>query len=142
MADIYAPPLRLLAAPTAAVGALAVTVAAVMRGGSAAVGAALGVAIVVGFFSVSHIVLGRVLAKSPELAMSAALALYLFKIIVLFVLLAVFRHATGFDGKTFGLTVLVCTVSWTMAEVLVHARRRVPYVTPAATQPGSDSNAD
>ena len=142
MADIYAPPLRLLATPTVAVGAAAVTAAAVLRGGSAALGAVLGVAIVVGFFSVSHIVLGRVLARSPELAMSAALALYLFKIIVLFVLLALFRHASGFDGKVFGLTVLVCTVAWTMAEVLVHARRRVPYVTPAAAPPAHDSTAD
>ena len=142
MADIYAPPLRLLVAPTAAIGAVAVTAAALVRGASAGLGAVLGVAIVVGFFSVSHIVLGRVLARSPELAMSAALALYLFKIIVLFVLLAVFRHASGFDGKAFGLTVLVCTVTWTLAEVLVHARRRVPYVTPAATPPADDATTD
>ena len=133
MADIYAPPLRRLVLPTAAAGIAACVVAAALRGGHGTVGALIGAAIVLGFFSISHVVLGRVLAKSPELAMSAALALYLFKVIVLFLLLAIFRHASGFDGKVFGLTVLVCTLVWTFAEVLVHARRRVPYVTPHET---------
>lgn len=137
MADIYAPPLRSLALPTAALGAVAIAVASSTRGGHGAIGATVGAAIVIGFFSLSHIVLGRVLAKSPELAMSAALALYLFKIIVLFLLLALFRNADGFDGKVFGLTVLACTLAWTIAEVFVHARRRVPYITP--TEPTEPS---
>lgn len=142
MADIYTPPLRRLVLPTAVLGVVAIAVASSARGGHGALGAAAGAAIVIGFFSVSHIVLGRVLAKSPELAMSAALALYLFKVLVLFLLLALFKNAAGFDGKVFGFTVLLCTVAWTIAEVLVHARRRVPYVTPIpsteSTEPAQD----
>jgi len=139
MADVYTPPLRLLALPTGVVGLATVLVMSKMRGGHGALGAVIGTLIVVGFFSVSHVVLGRVLVKSPELAMSAALALYLFKVIVLFVLLALVRHATGFDGKAFGMTVLVCTLAWTFAEVRVHARRRVPNVTP---QSSTESHAE
>ena len=64
--------------------------------------------------------------------MSAALALYLFKVIVLFGLLALFKKATVFDGRVFGFSVLAATLAWTFAEVRTHARQRVLYVQPEA----------
>ena len=132
MTDVYAPPLRTLAIPSICVGVLAVAVGFWLRGGHGAIGAVLGTTIVIGFFCVSQIVLTRVLNKNPELGMSAALALYLFKVIVLFLLLAIFKRVTVFDGKVFGMTVLACTLSWTFAEVRSHATARVLYVDPTA----------
>lgn len=135
MSDTYAPPLRSLMLPTLAVGAMAAVAGAVMRGADGLIGALLATGTVIGFFAVSHLVLTRVLAKSPELGMSAALALYLFKVIVLFGLLALFKHATVFDGKVFGFSVLAATLAWTFAEVRTHARQRVLYVQPDAGSP-------
>ena len=132
MADTYTPPLRSLMVPTVVVGAVATTIGAVTRRSDGLIGAALATVTVIGFFTMSHVVLTRVLAKSPELGMSAALALYLFKVIVLFGLLALFKKATVFDGRVFGLSVLAATLAWTFAEVRTHARQRVLYVQPEA----------
>lgn len=132
MADTYTPPLRSLMVPTGVVGAVATTIGAVTRGSDGLIGAALATVTVIGFFTMSHVVLTRVLAKSPELGMSAALALYLFKVIVLFGLLALFKKATVFDGRVFGFSVLAATLAWTFAEVRTHARQRVLYVQPEA----------
>ncbi len=135
MADTYTPPLRSLMLPTAAVGVLATVAGALTRGSAGLIGAALATVTVIGFFTLSHIVLTRVLARSPELGMSAALALYLFKVIVLFGLLALFKRATVFDGKVFGFSVLAATLAWTFAEVRTHARQRVLYVQPDGGSP-------
>ena len=136
MSETLAPPLRSLMLPTAVVGIISTVAGALSRGAQGFIGAVLATVTVIGFFALSHIVLTRVLAKSPELGMSAALALYLFKVIVLFGLLALFKRATVFDGKVFGFSVLAATLAWTFAEVRTHARQRVLYVQPDAGSQG------
>lgn len=128
--------LRRAALPTAVVG-LAVTAATWVGMGSAAgIGALLATAIVVVFFLVGQVVLGRILTHSPELGLTAAMTLYLLKIGVLLMLLVLLKGTTAFDTKIFAVTILACTLVWTIAEVWTFSRSRVLVIEPGSG-PGS-----
>ena len=144
MADAHTPPLRLLAVPTAVAGAVTSAALMLAKGSGAGFAATCGSLVVVAFFCATHVVLGRVLVRNPELAMASALALYLFKMIVLLLLIGVVRHASVFDSRSFGFAVLACTLVWTVAEVVVHSRRRVLYVTPSpsSASPAPESTSE
>ncbi len=135
--------LRAAAGPTVIVGVLAVVLGAVLKGGPGALGAAIGMVVVLVFFSVGQYVLGIILDNNPQAAMSAALTLYLVKIGVLFALIAVLKDATVFDPRVFGLTVLACTIAWTCAEVWALGRTKMLVVEPGSGpgqgSPGGDA---
>jgi len=120
--------LRLCAIPTTAVGAAACVVAGATSGVTSVWSCMGGVLVVVAFFAVTHVVLQRVLARAPQLAMGAALLLYVTKVAVMLVLVAVLRNVSGLDGKAFGFTVVGCTLTWTFAEVVANLRHRTAYV--------------
>jgi ATP synthase protein I len=120
------------AVPAAVVGLVAVVIGGIASGAGGAVGAALGAALVIVFFSVGQLVLGRVLRSNPQMAMTVALTLYLVKIGVLFMLLVLFQGTTAFDTKVFALTILACTLTWTVGEVWVFSRTKVLYVEPGS----------
>ncbi|MEZ5114742.1 MAG: hypothetical protein R2737_00625 [Candidatus Nanopelagicales bacterium] len=122
--------------PALLVGVVAVVIGAVVAGGGGAVGAALGTVLVLVFFSVGQVVLGRVLRSNPQMAMTVALTLYLVKIGVLFMLLVLFQDTTAFDTKVFALTILACTLAWTVGEVWVFSRTKVLYVEPGSGPQG------
>jgi ATP synthase protein I len=60
--------------------------------------------------------------------MVTAASTYLIKILVLFFFVIRYSGTTAFNGKIFGVTVVVCVVVWTSAQALVSARLKVPYV--------------
>lgn len=121
-------PLRKCVLPTAAFGLVAAA-AAVVAGTSASLWSSFaGTVVVIAFFAVTHVVLQRVLARAPHLAMGAALLLYVSKVAVMLALVYVLRNLPMLDGKTFGLTVVGGTVVWTLAEVLASLRHRTLYV--------------
>ncbi|HEY5184923.1 MAG TPA: hypothetical protein VIM19_08505 [Actinomycetes bacterium] len=122
--------LRAALIPTVLVGVLAVVVAAFVGGGKAALGAALGVLVVVVFFTVGLVVVGRASRVSAYAAMNAAILTYLVKIGVLFALIVAFKDTTIFDTKAFGLTIVVCTLVWTGFEVRGFTRLQILYVDP------------
>lgn len=122
--------LRAALIPTVVVGLLAVVVAAFVGGGKAALGAALGVLVVVVFFTVGLVVVGRASRVSAYAAMNAAILTYLVKIGVLFAFIVAFKDTTLFDTKTFGLTIVVCTLVWTGFEVRGFTRLQILYVDP------------
>lgn len=124
--------LRSAGVATLLVGLVCLGVGGSLRGGPGAVGAALGTAIVLVFFSIGQFVLGRVLRSNPELAMTVALMVYLVKIGVLFVFILLFAGTTAFDNRVFALTIVVCTITWTIAEVWVFARTKVLVVEPGS----------
>ncbi len=120
------------AIPTALVGALITAVAGISKGSSGVIGAAFGAAIVVIFFTIGQVLLNRVLRSNPTMAMTVALTMYLVKIAVLFALLLIFKNTTAFDTKVFAMSVLVCTLTWTIAEVWAFGKEKVLYVEPGS----------
>ena len=117
---------------TVAAGAIITVIAGLITGSGGVIGAIFATVVVVVFFTAGQLTLGKVLRTNPELAMSVALVIYLAKIGILFVLIIVFADTTLFDTKVFAITVVLCTLVWTAAEVWIFARTKVLYVDPGA----------
>jgi ATP synthase protein I len=127
---------------TAVAGVIVVIISAVMSGGSAALGAFLGTALVIVFFSVGQFALGSVLRNNPQMALTMALTIYLVKIGVLLVILVLFADTTAFDTKTFALAILICTLVWTVMEVWIFGTTKVLYVEPNSTENSPSEKSD
>ncbi|MEY4170211.1 MAG: hypothetical protein RLZ94_1284 [Actinomycetota bacterium] len=129
--------LRVSIPVTVAVGIVAAIIGALVASdpGKALLGAAIGTLIVVAFFTVGQVVVGAVLRSAPQMAMSVALMVYLLKIGVLFIFIILFQGTTAFDTKVFALTIVACTLAWTVAEVWIFARTKVLYVDPQQQRP-------
>jgi ATP synthase protein I len=129
--------LRVSIPVTVAVGVIAGVIGALVAAdpGKAVLGAAIGTFIVVAFFTVGQVVVGAVLRTAPQMAMSVALMVYLVKIGVLFIFIILFQGTTAFDTKVFALTIVACTLAWTIAEVWIFARTKVLYVDPDQERP-------
>jgi ATP synthase protein I len=116
--------------PTLAVSVVAVVVAGVAAGSPGALGAAVGAVLVLGFFSLTHQVLGRTRDLPPEMALIIALGLYTAKVVAL-AMCFVALSASGLLGDqlhraSLAVTVIVCTVAWTVAEVRAAMGARIP----------------
>ncbi len=129
--------LRVAIPVTVAVGVIAAIIGALVASdpGKAVLGSAVGVVIVVVFFTVGQLVVGGVLRSNPQMALTVALMVYLLKIGALLIFIVLFQDTTLFDTKVFALTVLACTLTWTAAEVWVFSRTKVLYVDPNAPRP-------
>ena len=129
--------LRVSIPVTVAVGIVAAVIGALVASdpGKALLGAAIGTVIVVAFFTVGQVVVGAVLRTAPQMAMSVALMVYLVKIGILFIFIILFPGTTAFDTKVFALTIVACTLAWTVAEVWIFARTKVLYVDPQQERP-------
>ena len=129
--------LRVSIPVTVAVGIVAAVIGALVAAdpGKALLGAAIGTVIVVAFFTVGQVVVGAVLRTAPQMAMSVALMVYLVKIGILFIFIILFEGTTAFDTKVFALTIVACTLAWTVAEVWIFARTKVLYVDPQQERP-------
>jgi ATP synthase protein I len=129
--------LRVSIPVTVAVGIVAAIIGALVASdpGKALLGAAIGTLIVVAFFTVGQVAVGAVLRNAPQMAMSVALMVYLLKIGVLFIFIILFQGTTAFDTKVFALTIVACTLAWTIAEVWIFARTKVLYVDPQQPRP-------
>jgi ATP synthase protein I len=130
MPAYYAVILRRSALLTAPVALLMIVLGAVFAGSKGLLGAALGVALVIVFFGISVLVVGRAAKVSPQAMMAAAVGTFLVKILVLIILLGTFQNSTAFNGKWFGLTVIVCVIAYTAAQMVSSMRLKVPYVEP------------
>jgi ATP synthase protein I len=117
---------------TVVAGAIITIISAILAGSAGVIGAIFATVVVVIFFSAGQLTLGKVLRTNPELAMSVALVIYLAKIGILFVLIILFADTTLFNTKVFAITVVICTLVWTAAEVWIFARTKVLYVDPGA----------
>jgi ATP synthase protein I len=126
----YAVILRRSAVVTAAAALVMVALSAIAGGGKGLVGALLGVGLVAVFFGISAAAMSWAARKSPQVTMVTAISTYLIKILALLFFVARFSGTTAFNGKLFGLTAIVCVLTWTTTQVLVSARLKVPYVEP------------
>lgn len=118
--------------PTFIVGVIASIAGQVVKATSGLIGGVIGALIVLVFFTIGQVVLNRVIQSNPTMAMTVAMTMYLVKIAVLFGLLLAFKNTTAFDTKVFALTVLACTLTWTIAEVWAFGSEKVLYVEPGS----------
>jgi ATP synthase protein I len=128
--------LRAAAIPTALVGLIAVIVAAFLSGTNGALGAGIGVFVVAAFFTISLTAVAYAARISPTMMMAAAMGTFFAKILVLAVLLEYFQDATVWNPRAFGLTVIICTICWTIGEARGFMRLRMLYVDPEGKVPG------
>jgi ATP synthase protein I len=124
----YAVILRRSALVTAIPALVMVVLGGALGGAKGLVGALLGVGLVIVFFGISAAAMSWASRKSPQVTMVTAASTYLIKILVLFFFVIRYSGTTAFNGKIFGVTVVVCVVVWTSAQALVSARLKVPYV--------------
>src|SRR5262245_64903129 len=106
----YAVILRRSAMLTAPVALLMIVLGAVLGGTKGLLGAALGVGVVIAFFGISVLVVGRAAKVSPQAMMAAAVATYLVKIIVLLILVGTFlkdRKSTRLNSSHLGISYAV-----------------------------------
>jgi ATP synthase protein I len=128
--DTAAAMLRAALIPTVAVGAGATITGGVLAGSDGVWGAVIGVALVIVFFGLGVLLLGRTAGKEPAYALVAALGLYVGKVVVIggtFITLDATGALQGFaDHLVLGVTVIACTLAWTVGEMVGAVRARQP----------------
>jgi ATP synthase protein I len=128
MSAYYAVILRRSALLTAPVALLMIVLGGVLGGSKGLLGALIGVGLVIVFFGISVLVVGRASKVSPQAMMAAAVGTFVVKILVLIILLSAFQNTTAFNGKWFGLTVIVCVIAYSAAQMVSAMRLKMLYV--------------
>ena len=126
----YSRIVRWSAVLTTIVAAVMVGVSAAIGGSHGVIGALLGVALVAIFFGIDILVIGRVAHISPQAIMVGAIGLYIFKIIVLAVVVEELQGMTFFNGKLLGITAIVCIIAWCASQVFTSMKFKALYVEP------------
>jgi ATP synthase protein I len=126
----YATVVRRAAVLTAAGAAIMVAISAALVGRKGLIGALLGVAIVIVFFGISIVVVGRAARISPSAMMVAALATFLVKIVALAVIVSSLDGTTAFSTRTLGFTAIGCILLWSAAQVITAVKVKMLYVEP------------
>jgi ATP synthase protein I len=129
----YAIVVRRAGALTAAAAAIMVAVCAALAGTKGLIGALIGVAIVVVFFGISVLVVGRAARISPQAMMVAALVSYIVKIVALAIVVSALYGTTAFSTRALGFTAIGCILVWSAAQVTTAARLKMLYVEPEQT---------
>ena len=130
MLATYAVIVRRSALVTAPVALLLIVLGWLLGGTKGLLGAALGVALVIAFFGISVLVVGRFARVSPQAMMGAAIGTYLLKILVLLFLVGRFQDSTAFNPRIFGLTAIVCVLTYSAAQMIWSMRLKMLYVEP------------
>jgi len=130
MLATYAVIIRRSALVTAPVALLMIVLGALLGGAKGLLGAVLGVALVIAFFGISVLVVGRFARVSPQAMMMAAIATYLMKILVLLFLVGRFQDSTAFNPRIFGITAIVCVLTYSAAQMIWSMRLKMLYVEP------------
>jgi ATP synthase protein I len=111
-------------------GVLLVVVGAIVSGGRATAGAALGILIVGAFFSVSAVVIARAGRINPKLVMMAALATYVVKIVALGLVLTFLPRDWIFDTRWMAGGVGLGLFVWLGAHMRYVWTTQIYYVDP------------
>ncbi|MDT0613682.1 hypothetical protein [Streptomyces lancefieldiae] len=121
------------AVPTAAVGAVAAVVSAVVVGGKGAVGAVVATVVAMLFMGIGLYVLQRIAKSLPHLFQAMGLMLYVAQILLLFVFLTAFKNTTLFNPRSFAITLVVVTLTWIAAQTRAHMKAKILYVEPESS---------
>ncbi|MFI9647416.1 hypothetical protein ACIHAA_14135 [Streptomyces sp. NPDC052040] len=122
--------LLLTAAPTAAVGVIAVAVSGAVAGGKGALGAAVGTVLALVFMGVGLYVLQWTARKLPQLFQAMGLMLYVAQLLLLLIFVALFKGTSLFDPKAFAIALVVATVVWMAAQARAHMKAKIFYIDP------------
>ena len=133
----YATVVRRAAGPTAGVAAVIVALSAALVGVKGLIGALLGVALVIVFFGISILVVGRAARISQPAMMVAALATFLVKIVALAVVLSALAGTTAFSTRTLGFTAIGCILAWSAAQIIAAMKVKLLYVDPETESSGA-----
>ena len=133
MLTSYATVVRRAAALTTIAAAVCVAVSAALVGTKGLIGGLIGVAIVVVFFGISVLVVGRAAKISPAAMMIAALATYLVKIVALALIVSSLKGATAYSTRTIGFVAIACILVWSAAQIVTTIRLKMLYVEPSGT---------
>lgn len=91
----------------------------------AAGSAALGAALVVGFFSLTLLVMRRTADLPPTTVMAVVMATYTAKVLFLGAVMFAVRDATWVSGYAVGVTITVCALVWLFFELRAYKRLRI-----------------
>jgi ATP synthase protein I len=125
----------IIAAP---VGVVATAVSAVLAGEKGLMGGLVAVAVVGIFFAFGSWALMTMTAERPQVAMAAGMLVYAVQILMIGVFIVVFRDTTLFNGRAFGLTLLVTALSWVGGQVKQSLTSRMLYVDPVPSVPPAE----
>ena len=126
----YATVVRRAGALTAVAAAIMVAVSAAVVGVKGLIGALIGVAIVIVFFGISVVVVGRAARISPPAMMLAAMITYLVKIVALAIVLSALNGTTAFSTRALGFTAIGCILVWSATQVITTIKLKMLYVEP------------
>jgi ATP synthase protein I len=126
----YATIVRRAGALTAIAAAIMVALSAALVGVKGLIGALVGVAVVIVFFGISVLVVGRAARVSPQAMMVAALVTYLVKIVLLAVVLSSLNGTTAFSTRTLGFVAIGCILVWSTTQVITTIKLKMLYVEP------------
>ena len=121
------------AVPTAAVGAVAAVVSAVLAGGKGAIGAVVATVVAMLFMGIGLYVLQRTAKSLPHLFQAMGLMLYAAQILLLFVFLAAFKNTTLFNPRSFAITLVAVTLAWMASQTRAHMKAKILYVEPESS---------
>lgn len=124
----YVPIARRSAIVAAVSAVIMVALAAGLAGSKGLIGALIGAAVVAFFFGASLLAVGRAARISPQAMMVAALGTFLGKMLVLIIIFGQLQNTTAFNPRAFGLTVLVCVLVYSAAQVIWSTRMKTLYV--------------
>ncbi|GAA2932118.1 hypothetical protein [Streptomyces enissocaesilis] len=122
------------AVPTAAAGAIAAVVSAVVAGGEGALGAVVATLVVILFMGVGLVVLQRTAKSLPQLFQAMGLMLYTAQLLLLFIFVALFKDTTLFNPKAFAITLVATTLVWIAAQARAHMKAKILYVEPESSE--------
>ena len=126
----YATIVRRAGALTAVAAAIMVAVSAALVGVKGLIGALVGVAIVIVFFGISVLVVGRAARVSPQAMMVAAIITYLVKIVALAVVISTLNGTTAFSTRAVGFVAIGCILVWSATQVITAIKIKMLYVEP------------
>jgi ATP synthase protein I len=130
MLPSYAPIAWRSAVVATAAAVIMVVLAASLSGSKGLIGAVIGAAVVALFFGISVFTVSRAARVSPQAMMAAALGTFLVKMLVLIIIFGQLQNTTAFNPKAFALTVLVCVLVYSAAQVMWSIRLKMLYVNP------------
>jgi ATP synthase protein I len=116
--------------PTVAVGLVAVVGFALAAGAEGAVGALIGAGLVLVFFGLGQLVLGRAIGREPVIVLFVAMTLYTAKIVLIGGSLLLLDATGVLDGVAdklaLALTTIACALAWSVGQILGATRARIP----------------
>lgn len=115
--------------PTLVVGVVVLAGATILAGGRGALGAVIGIALVVAFFGVGLLILRHTARTNPRAVMAVALMSYVVKVTLLALMLVLLGRTELFDRGAFAAATLACALAWLAGEVLTFWRLALPSTT-------------